>query len=475
MDVQVERKGGLRYCIRGEVDSQTFQRERKRLLQKLAANVALKGFRPGHAPPELVALHLGKDVEEETRKNIVEHSLEEALRTHGLRPAYSPDIEVNPTAANGAFSFTAEFEIFPQVQPKDYLGLEIPEITLSPVTEEDVEKGLNALRQMAAIAEPRGPDEPAHEGDLAVCTIVAQDAENGTFTEEPRDFMLEVGLADRPYEDIGRELLGMRIGQEKVITREVCRQDGSRQRLTVKIKMLKLMQKRLPELNDEFAKTFGGFTSLAEWRERIRAELEKKRQENIREMVEEAVINALIEANPLELGEETVRRFMQEVKKDVEARVLQGKPEATKQKVIEELDSPAMREAAKRKLAATVLLDAIADQEGIRPTTEEVYEKLRSLGHEDALRQRSLADLSAETINELRARIRREKTLDMLVRYAVVKPRIEQSKIEPAGQGLIVPAAPETGLTEPAPTEKGTANLAEQESTEERIVGTKEP
>ncbi len=432
MKTELEALGRQRFRIRGEVDAETLRRERHRRARAYAPYVQLKGFRPGHVPIELVARQVGPALDEEARESAARQAIAAVLKERSLSLTFDPDIEYGDTGADGSIPFTAEFETLPTLDPKDYLGVEVPDLDLPPVSDDDIEAGLKRLQESVATYQERPADSVAHEGDLAVCEVALRNAATGEAVEEPRTLRLEVGLADEPLPDIGRELLGMRAGEERSFSRTVASKNESGEETTqsveATVKVQKVMEKVLPALDDEFARRYGTAETLAAWKDKLRTHLEKKRQETLREMRAEAVVSAILQANPFEIGEETVRRLAAATESRAKERLMPGIPAEQREQVSLGIEPEKMESFARDRLARHLLLDAISKREGIEATPEDLDRKLEEIARElDVPLPRLRAAVSPEVLDRLNSQIRHEKTLDMLVRYAVVKPRVVEA------------------------------------------------
>ncbi len=450
MKTELEALGRQRFRVRGEVDAETLRRERNRRARACAPHIHLKGFRPGHVPLELVARQIGPALDEEARESAARQAIAKVLKERSLSPTFDPEIQYGEAGADGAIPFTAEFETLPALDPRDYLGVEVPDIDLPPVSEDEVEAGLKRLRESAATYRERPADSVAHEGDMATCEVTIRDAETGETLGDPQTLHLAVGLADEPLPDIGRELLGMKAGEERSFSRTMPAKGPSGEEATrsveATVKVQAVMEKVLPALDDDFARRYGGTETLDAWKDRLRAHLEKKRQETLREMRADAVISAILQANPMEVGEETVRRLAAVTESQLKERLMPGLSAEQRDQLPLGIDPERMESFARDRLARNLLLDAIAKREGIEAAPEDLERKLEELAQElDVPLPRLRAAVSPEVLDRLRSQIRHEKTLDMLVRYAVVRPRVvEAGTTAPADEGPSLVVRPDT-------------------------------
>ncbi|NOZ02695.1 MAG: trigger factor [Deltaproteobacteria bacterium] len=439
MKVEFEELEGLRVRLKVEVDAETFLAKKKKLARAYAPHVSLKGFRPGKAPIEMVMRHIGPSLDGEVREDIIKTTFADALEEHSVRPSMDPELDLGEIGEDGAFTYTAEFEYMPTIDPKDYLGVEIVEPTLPEITDEDVEGGMERMRGAAATWETKEADSVAHENDMAICRLVVRDEESGEVLVEEDDRRLVVGLTDYPVADMGRELLGMKGGEKKTVTGSFSDDpsmgviqneeegDGDAQRkVTVEVEVKEVMQKVLPELDDDFAAKYGGGVTLDEWRTKVREQLAAGREKSLKELREDAVVDAILAKNEIELGQATVDNLAKAAEDAAKARILPSMPKEERDKIDLGLPKEDTEAQARRNLSRQIILQAIADKEGVEVSEEDMDAKLSEMADELGMPLPKLkAGLAGEEGDRLKTRIRLEKTLDMLVRYAVTKAEDE--------------------------------------------------
>jgi len=454
MKVEIEELGDLKVRITVEVDADTFQDKKKTLARSYAPHVTMKGFRPGKAPLEMVMRQIGPALDGEVREDIIKTTFTDALDEKSLKPSVEPQVEIKDAGDDGSFSYSAEFECMPTIDPTDYLGVEVVDPTLPEIKDEDVEAGLERMQQAAATWEAKEADSVGHENDMAICRLVIKDPGTEEVIKEEDDRRLVVGMADYPVADMGRELLGMKAGEEKTIKGTfsegpMAREDGeeaaSREAL-VTVEVKELSAKKVPDIDEEFAKRYGGGVSLEEWRAKVRKQLETGRERSLKEIKEDAVVEAILEKNKLELGQATVDRLAKAAEDAAKARMLPTMSQEERDKIDLGLPREETEAQARRNLSRQVVLQAIADKEGVEVTEEDFDAKLEEMSTEMGIPVPKLkARLGGDEGEQMKTRMRLEKTLDMLVRYAVAKAEPD----EEAGEG----EAAKDGKDEKAPVE----------------------
>lgn len=141
----LEGKGWKR-TLEIEVPKETVDSEFESTFKKYKDLARIPGFRQGKAPLHLVKLHFKEKIEEEVLKSLVPKAYEDAIKEKNLSPICLPEVKDIQFAEGSVLKFKAEFEIQPEVEPKEYTGLEVVK-RLKEITDEDVEKSLNYLRE----------------------------------------------------------------------------------------------------------------------------------------------------------------------------------------------------------------------------------------------------------------------------------------------------------------------------------------
>src|ERR1017187_8212360 len=129
MNVNIEENSALRRKLTIEVQPDEIKRELDKTYNELRRGVVLKGFRPGHAPRNLLEKFFGDQVRSEVIQKLVKEYTEKALEEHDLKPVVAPEIVTEQTDLQKDLSlkFSATFDLRPKIEVKDYEGLKVPE------------------------------------------------------------------------------------------------------------------------------------------------------------------------------------------------------------------------------------------------------------------------------------------------------------------------------------------------------------
>ena len=169
MNVNIEEPNSLRRKLTIEVEPDEIKSELDRAYNELKRGVVLKGFRPGHAPRNLLERFFGEQVRGEVVQKLVEEYTRKALEEHDLKPVVAPEIVTEQTDLQKdlALKFSATFDLRPTIEVKDYEGLKVPESKIE-VTDAEVEEAIERFRLRQATLKKVEDRTVVEEGDYAL-------------------------------------------------------------------------------------------------------------------------------------------------------------------------------------------------------------------------------------------------------------------------------------------------------------------
>ncbi len=413
MKVEYVEETAVRKALQFEVEPALLEKEIDSRARQYARRVKLPGFRPGKVPPAVVRQRFREQVLEEAAEQIVNKVVFEELEGRGLRPLAAPRVTDLKMDEGQPLTFRAVFEVLPMVDLPEYRALQVA-ARRPAVEESDVDRELDELREQAARFDPV-EERAAGEGDYVMMDVERR--EGGGELARDENVLLEVG-SERNFPELNSALAGAVPGDARQV--RVVREDekaplGART-LEYDLKVKAIKRKIVPAADDEFAKDLGDFGTLAELRDSIRQRLLADDQRKADREVKNALLEKLVEGARFEVPDTLVERHLNaRLEGTVRTLALQGvdprQLEVDWQKVRE-----GGREDAVKAARADIVLDEIARREGLEAFDAEVEGELRRLAERarrplEAVRAQMQKD---GAIAAIRARIREEKTLDLL-------------------------------------------------------------
>src|SRR5271166_5459135 len=185
MNVNIEEPNSLRRKLTIEVEPDEIKHELDRAYNELKRGVVLKGFRPGHAPRNLLERFFGEQVRGEVAQKLVEE--------HDLKPVVAPEIvtEQSDLQKDLALKFSATFDLRPTIEVKDYEGLKVAEDTVA-VTDEQVAEAIERFRERQATLKKVEDRTIVEDGDYALASVEAFEDGKPLSSTKPDDRLVEV-------------------------------------------------------------------------------------------------------------------------------------------------------------------------------------------------------------------------------------------------------------------------------------------
>jgi trigger factor len=419
LKVDYSEETSVRKSLAFEIEAEVVDREIAARAQHYARRVKMPGFRPGKIPAEVIRQRFRQQVLEDVAEKLVNQVVHDELEGRGLRPLATPKVTELKIDEGQPLTFKAVFETLPLVELPEYKGLQV-KAGKPEVEEQDVERELARLQEEAARFDPMEP-RPAAAGDFAVLDVRFTTAEGNP--RHDQNVLVEVGAADN-HKELNEALVGMSPGETRVahVVVEPAQQSPPKAEravdYTVTLKDLK--KKVVPALDDEFAKDLGEWDSLAALRDTVRQRLRAAADRKADRDVKNALVEALVEKATFEVPEALVERHMNARTESAARGLAYQGVDPTKLGMDWKKYREEQRDDSVKAAKADILLDEIARREGLEASEAEVdaelgryAESLKKSKESVRARMEKEGDIPA-----VRARIREEKTLDLLLANA---------------------------------------------------------
>ncbi|MFE2458179.1 trigger factor [Streptomyces sp. NPDC059402] len=393
--------------------------------KKINQQVTVKGFRKGKIPARVIDQRFGRGaVLEEAVNDALPKFYTDAVNEAELNPLGQPEVDITELKDGETLNFTAEVDIRPSIEIPDYSGIEV-EVDAVEVTDEDVEKSVEQLRERFASTSP--VERAAAEGD--VITIDLQAKVDGE--------VLEDGVADGVSYTIGSgELLdgiddavkGLEAGGEATFTSELKGGSAAGKEAEVTVKVTQVAARELPELDDDFAQLASEFDTLDELKADSRKRLENMKQYDQATQAQERVLDKLLELVEVPVPEKLLEDEINTRKHNLEHHQL-GQMGLDLEKYLELQGKTAeefeteTREAAVKGIKTQFVLDELVKQEKLNVSQEELTEHLMRRAASSGMSPDQFAQAVVEQgqVPLLVGEVARGKALASVVEKATVK------------------------------------------------------
>jgi trigger factor len=428
----VRETGPWQRTLAIEVPVEEVEQQLEIVARRLQRQVALPGFRKGKVPLDKVRQQFAEHVEREFLESFIPEVTGRALGEAGLNPVVPPLVQNLRYTPGQPMAFDAVVELTPQVEAKDYRGLALRR-RVRPVDESAVEAMLANLRDESAVF--ADVNRPAGRGDVVLLDSQRLDVNgrrlSGTRTKGAR---LLLG-APNLNPDLENGLLGAEEGQERTIAVNYPADYQPNPELAGKsvryiVKVRKIQEKKLRELDDNFARDVFRLEGLEALRQRIRENLEGEDSVRVRRELEGLVTEELVRRNPFDLPPRLVEYMLDRVVHEQ----TEGRPVG---KELHQQLEEHYRPGVERSLRREILLAAIARQENLSVSDEEIAAEIDRMAASDP-RQASRVRARYQTADRRRAlgdAMLERKAYDWLIGAAnVVDEPLADPMVVPAGR-----------------------------------------
>lgn len=406
-----------------EIPAEEVAKATEKVAKEFARIARVPGFRPGKAPISLIKRRFADDIKGEVVQTLVPEKVEKAVAEQKLTPVSQPQVEKLEYKEGEPLKFRATFEVLPEFTLANYRNLEIemPEIA---ITDESVAKTLAEMQQRAATFAPV-EGRAVQDGDFVQVKLLGT-PEGGGDPLQADSVLCHVG-AEETMEPFNANLRGANAGDHKNFDVEYpadypdAKLAGKKFHYTVDV--LGIKTKKLPEINDEFAKDVSDAASLEELKGKVREGLEHERDHRQKELQREKILAELVKLHDFPVPESLVEHQMDvRLERVVRSLAQQGvDPRAVN------VDWVSLRrrqeERAKDDVKAELVVDRIATEEKIEVTDEELQHELEHMAsHGGDSAEVIRARLTKQgALDRMKAKLRSDKTVDWLAQNAHVK------------------------------------------------------
>lgn len=372
MHVSLETTGALERKMTVEVPAEKVTSAIEQRLQKMTRQVKISGFRPGKVPLHVVRQRFGKQVFQEVVADTMQSSYQEAIHQEKLRPAGSPQIEPLNLESDQDLKYIATFEVYPEINLADTSKFEI-DIADVEVTESDIENMLEKLRKQKM--QWSEVDREAKENDQVKIDFKGT-IDGELFPGGSQDNFSIVLGSSTLLPEFEKQLYGVKKNEVKsfdvTFPKDYMQQELAGKVATFEVKVNKIEEGKLPEIDESFVKEFGiEDGNLETLKEQLKNNMNAELDQRKKAFVKDQVMRCLFESNKCDIPGALVNQEIQALRKQSMSN-MNIKDES-------KLPDSLFEEEAKRRISLGLIIGEIVQKNEIQLDNEKVNDQLNMM------------------------------------------------------------------------------------------------
>jgi trigger factor len=412
-----------------EVPAEEFGKDLDRTYRAIANEIKVPGFRKGKVPKRILDTQIGRDaIFEQFVNSSVPDYFRRAVTDEDLAPITSPDIDVQQLEPGKPFLFTATVEVRPRLafEEADYTGISVTRPAVE-VTEEEVDDWIERLRERFAELEPVG--RPVQEGDFVTVDLTVMRGADKVEQASREDYLYRVGSGE-VGEKLDVELVGAKPGAILKVSDALPERFGDElggATVTITVLVKDVKARRLPEVDDGFAKTASEFDTIQQLRDDLRERVTEVKEREATAALRDLALQVMIEKVDVDLPESLIEE-------ETDHRIRHAREQAERMGVglekmleLQGWDEARLRQDSRdhaiRAIKSDLVLEGVARSASLEVTAEEIGAEISVLAQAYGREPKAVAkDLERNgQVVTLAGDIIRSKALDLLVERADVE------------------------------------------------------
>lgn len=427
MNVKVENKENSKVEIVFTLTKEEFNERLDKVFAKHAKDFKIPGFRPGKAPRNIVEKTYGEDSLNYTViEDTIDIDYKKAVEENNLEIVSRPELNVVQIGRDKDTIYTVSAYVKPEATVKQYKGLEVAKFT-KKVTKEDIDKEIDMAREKNARS-VTVDDRALENGDIA--NIDFEGFDNGVAFEggkgEKFDLTIGSGQFIPGFEE---KLIGMKIGETKDIDvsfpKDYQMETLAGKPVIFKVTLNSISKKELPELDDEFVKDVSEFETLKDYKASVKEKLEKRLEAEKKAAKETAVFDKLLENTEVTIPESMIEEQAHNLEHQTEHELSHQGMTLDLYCQYLGLDKNVMqanfKTQAEKDVKLKLALEAVAKQEAVEVTDEEINNKIDELVKQYGDGSENNFKNNESIKSYLTEQIKQEKLIALMVDSAVEK------------------------------------------------------
>jgi trigger factor len=416
------------------------------IVDKYVKSVQIPGFRKGKAPRNVLIRKFGESLSMEVLGTVVEKSLEQVFTEEGLSreerplPYSSPQLQGEPKLnLEEDLSFSVVYDVFPKVTVGKWKGLEA-EAPEAELTEDDINRELEQIRERNAIVLDRDDGAAAEKGDVVTLDYCELGEDGAPLpNSERRDFVFTLGTGYNTYK-FDDEVAGMKKGETKEIVKTYSGEDGDSslagKTVRLRVSLTALKERKLPDLDDDLAQDVDEkYKTLEDLKDHIRKNLSGNLERRLREIRISNILEKIADGTPVDVPESMVRLELESRWRGLARRFNTSAEELTKmwdKNGEAENIRNGWRPSALKALQSRLIVETLMEDLKLEAGDEELANEIERLASEDEALAEDIRKYyqQDEARDYLREDIKERKLFDILLAENTIKPGKKENYLD---------------------------------------------
>ena len=422
MEVTKNQLEGNKVELKVEIEAERVNEALEQAYKKVVKDIDIDGFRKGKVPRRVLEARYGKEILHKDALDIlIPEGYRDALEETGIEPIDQPDIEDYHIAEDEPASFTAVVEVKPEVELGEYKELGI-EKESAEVSEEEIQEEIDKVRNQHSqlVASDK---EVVEDGDFVIIDFEGKKDGEPFPGGSAEEYSLEIG-SNTFIPGFEEQLIGAKVGDELELNitfpEDYNAKDLAGEEVVFDVEIKELKEKELPELDDEFAKEVSDYETFEEYKESIKERLHENKEERTEreyenKLIEKASENAIVDV-PEKMVEDELDKMFQNFAQSVSQQGMDIEDYLNYIGTDESGWKEQNRESAENRTRSNLVLEAIAEKEGIEITDEEIEEQINEIAEnndQDPEQIKAFLQMQGQ-LDSLKDGLKMQKTIDYL-------------------------------------------------------------
>ncbi|MBT4485255.1 MAG: trigger factor [Candidatus Latescibacteria bacterium] len=372
--IELKETVGCTKKYRVEIERDRLDQEIKTAAKKLRHEIQIPGFRKGKAPEGLLLKRFGDTIRQEAIKDLIPKVLEEVFEPEGIKSVNDPEISDLKIDETGPIVFTVSVEEVPDIDASGFKGLRVTR-QVREVTDEDVGNELERLRQMYATQEE--VERGAGKGDILIVNLQKLDSSGVPIIgEKMENHVIALNGESTPSPEFDEQVFNMKKGDRKTVKFTYDESINNPQLVgqseAYDVEVVKVMENKVPELNDEFVESLGNFENIDDLRTQTQERLVRQYEDVSTQNLQSGLVGEFIKQFPFEVPGSMVERIIQ-------SEIDRMKASYPDNSFNEKEYRSQIRPDVVRMVQSYLIVNAVNEQQEIEITKEETDERIEAL------------------------------------------------------------------------------------------------